>query len=100
VTFRRQLLKGRGAVENRVPNRSEWCRSVVEDLAEDVRLLHLTGGVRLSRRLEGVQGSADGGAVDALLKLIAGRRNGWLDEPAWAQVTRDHLARAQGRAPE
>lgn len=38
--------------------------------------------------------------TDALLKLIAARRNGWLDEPAWAELLRDHLARTRGRAPE
>jgi hypothetical protein len=38
--------------------------------------------------------------TDALLKLIAARRNGWLDEPAWAELIRDHLARTNGRAPD
>jgi hypothetical protein len=38
--------------------------------------------------------------TDALLKLIASRRNGWLDESAWAELIRDHLTRAHGRAPE
>lgn len=38
--------------------------------------------------------------TDALLKLIASRRNGWLDESAWAEMIRDHLARTHGRAPE
>ena len=38
--------------------------------------------------------------TDALLKLIAARRNGWLDESAWAELIREHLARTQGRAPE
>ena len=38
--------------------------------------------------------------TDALLKLIASRRNGWLDETAWAELIRDHLARTDGRAPD
>ena len=38
--------------------------------------------------------------TDALLKLIASRRNGWLDETAWAELIRDHLTRTQGRAPD
>ena len=38
--------------------------------------------------------------TDALLKLIASRRNGWLDESAWAELIRDHLARTHGRAPD
>jgi len=38
--------------------------------------------------------------TDALLKLIAARRNGWLDETAWAELIREHLAHTQGRAPE
>jgi hypothetical protein len=38
--------------------------------------------------------------TDALLKLIAARRNGWLDETAWAELIREHLARTAGRAPD
>jgi hypothetical protein len=37
--------------------------------------------------------------TDALLKLIAARRNGWADETAWAELIRDHLASSHGRAP-
>ena len=38
--------------------------------------------------------------TDALLKLIAARRNGWTDETAWAELIRDHLASTYGRAPD
>jgi hypothetical protein len=38
--------------------------------------------------------------TDALLKLIAARRNGWLNETAWAELIRDHLSRTNGRAPQ
>jgi hypothetical protein len=38
--------------------------------------------------------------ADALLKLIAARRNGWVDETAWAELIRVHLATAHGRAPD
>jgi hypothetical protein len=38
--------------------------------------------------------------TDALLKLIAARRNGWADETAWAELIRDHLASTHGRAPD
>lgn len=38
--------------------------------------------------------------TDALLKLIAARRNGWADETAWAELIRDHLATSNGRAPD
>ncbi len=38
--------------------------------------------------------------TDALLKLIASRRNGWINETAWAELIRDHLTRTQGRAPD
>lgn len=38
--------------------------------------------------------------TDALLKLIAARRNGWLDETAWAELIREHLTHTQGRAPD
>ena len=36
--------------------------------------------------------------TDALLKLIAARRNGWADDRAWAELIRDHLARTHGLA--
>ena len=38
--------------------------------------------------------------TDALLRLIAARRNRWLNETAWAELIRDHLARSHGRAPD
>ena len=38
--------------------------------------------------------------TDALLKLVAARRNGWADETTWAELIRDHLTHAGGRAPE
>ena len=38
--------------------------------------------------------------TDALLKLIAARRNGWADETAWAELIRAHLASSHGRAPD
>jgi len=38
--------------------------------------------------------------TDALLKLIATRRNGWADETAWAELIRDHLASSHGCAPD
>lgn len=38
--------------------------------------------------------------TDALLKLIAARRNGWADETTWAELIRDHLTRTHGRAPD
>jgi hypothetical protein len=38
--------------------------------------------------------------TDALLKLIAARRNGWADETTWAELIRDHLTHAHGRAPD
>ncbi len=38
--------------------------------------------------------------TDALLKLIAARRNGWADETAWAELIRDHLASSHGRASD
>jgi hypothetical protein len=37
--------------------------------------------------------------TDALLKLIAARRNGWINEAHWAEVIRDHLTRHHGHAP-
>lgn len=37
--------------------------------------------------------------TDALLKLIAARRNGWLDETAWAELIRERLNHTHGRAP-
>lgn len=38
--------------------------------------------------------------TDALLKLIAARRNGWADEATWADLIGTHLAHTQGRAPQ
>lgn len=38
--------------------------------------------------------------TDALLKLIAARRNGWENETAWAELIRAHLASSHGRAPD
>jgi hypothetical protein len=38
--------------------------------------------------------------TDTLLELLAARRNGWLDETAWAELIREHLANTHGRAPE
>ena len=38
--------------------------------------------------------------TDALLKLIAARRNGWADESAWATLIRNHLTHTHGRAPQ
>jgi hypothetical protein len=37
--------------------------------------------------------------TDALLKLIAARRNGWADDTAWAELIQDHLAHTHGLAP-
>lgn len=37
--------------------------------------------------------------TDALLKLIAARRNGWINETRWAELIRDHLTRHHGHAP-
>jgi hypothetical protein len=37
--------------------------------------------------------------TDALLKLIAARRNGWINETHWAELIRDHLTRHHGHAP-
>lgn len=34
--------------------------------------------------------------ADALLQLLAADRNGWTDEPAWADLIRTHLQRQQG----
>jgi hypothetical protein len=34
--------------------------------------------------------------TDAQLKLIAARRNGWVDEVRWAELIRDHLTRHHG----
>ena len=38
--------------------------------------------------------------TDALLKLIAAQRNGWVNEAAWAELIRDRLSTSHGRAPE
>jgi hypothetical protein len=37
--------------------------------------------------------------ADALLKLLAAQRNGWVNETAWAQRIREHLFAYRGRAP-
>lgn len=62
-------------------------------LEEFFRQLENTIGDRASRMTNKTR-------TDALLKLIAARRNGWLNEPAWAELIRDHLSRSHGRAPE
>lgn len=36
--------------------------------------------------------------ADALLKLIAARRNGWVNTEKWARILRDHLTDRRGRA--
>ncbi len=38
--------------------------------------------------------------ADALIKLLAARRNGWANETAWAQRIREHLCARHGRAPD
>ena len=38
--------------------------------------------------------------AEALLKLIAARRNGWINETRWAELIRDHLTRHHGHAPQ
>lgn len=38
--------------------------------------------------------------ADALLKLLAAHRNGWVDEKRWAELIRDHLERQRGVAPQ
>ena len=38
--------------------------------------------------------------ADALLKLLAAQRNGWVNETAWAQRIREHLFAHRGRAPD
>lgn len=62
-------------------------------LEEFFRQLENTIGDRASRMTNKTR-------TDALLRLIAARRNGWLNETAWAELIRDHLARSQGRAPD
>ncbi len=37
--------------------------------------------------------------TDALLKLVAARRNGWINQTRWAELIRDHLTRHHGHAP-
>ena len=61
-------------------------------LEEFFRQLENTIGDRASRMTNKTR-------TDALLRLIAARRNGWLNETAWAELIRDHLARSRGRAP-
>lgn len=36
--------------------------------------------------------------ADALLQLLTARHNGWVDEDAWMQLIRDHLAARKGHA--
>ena len=62
-------------------------------LEEFFRQLENTIGDRASRMTNKTR-------TDALLKLIAARRNGWADETAWAELIRDHLASSHGRAPD
>lgn len=50
------LLQGGGVVEDEVPERLQWRRSVVECLSEDSRLLDLPGGVGLARVFVALQG--------------------------------------------
>jgi hypothetical protein len=38
--------------------------------------------------------------ADALLKLLAAQRSGWVNETAWAQRIREHLFAHRGRAPD
>ncbi|WP_040456338.1 hypothetical protein, partial [Kribbella catacumbae] len=38
--------------------------------------------------------------TDALLKLIAARRNGWTNQTRWAELIREHLTRHHGHAPQ
>lgn len=38
--------------------------------------------------------------TDALLKLIAARRNGWINQTRWAELIREHLTRHHGHAPQ
>lgn len=62
-------------------------------LEEFFRQLENTIGDRASRM-------TNKNRTDALLRLIAARRNGWLNETAWAELIRDQLARSHGRAPD
>jgi len=59
---------------------------------EFFRQLENTIGDRASRMTNKVR-------TDALLMLIAARRNGWADESAGAQLIHEHLAHTAGRAP-
>ena len=38
--------------------------------------------------------------ADALLQLLTARHNGWVDEDAWTQLIRDHLAARKGHATQ
>ncbi|WP_405638914.1 pyruvate formate-lyase 1-activating enzyme [Streptomyces sp. NBC_00019] len=58
-----QLLHQWGAVQDRVPDRLQSARRVMEDLPEGVGVLGLSDGVRLAGGLEGVECLADGGVV-------------------------------------
>ena len=62
-------------------------------LEEFFRQLENTIGDRASRMTNKTR-------TDALLKLLAARRNGWADETAWAELIRDHLLSSHGRAPD
>ena len=62
-------------------------------IEEFFRQLENTIGDRASRMTNKTR-------TDALLTLIAARRNGWADETAWAELIREHLARSHGRAPD
>ena len=37
--------------------------------------------------------------ADALLKLLAAQRNGWVQEHHWAEIIRAHLIKRRGLAP-
>lgn len=115
------LPGGRQAPELR---RCEWhrARNITESLPRDVQhdradpIHHLIAGAQYSP--SGWQGLHDeierragaGGdraarltnktRADALLKLLAARRNGWANETAWAQRIREHLCARHGRAPD
>lgn len=38
--------------------------------------------------------------ADALLKLLAANRNGWVDHDAWTVILREHLDARRGHAAE
>jgi hypothetical protein len=37
--------------------------------------------------------------ADALLRLLAAHRNGWVEEHHWAEIIRAHLIKRRGLAP-